>query len=104
MASGSKNGAVVTAKGAQQAPRWTFRQLDRQELQELLNLDVQAIALDVQREAQIKYQKEKGRRQGRMSLFRRKGEKAQTTPTDTDSKSDVESDLYVEETLEFVAG
>lgn len=37
----------------------TFRPLDRQELQELLNLDVQAIALDVQRQAQIKYQKEK---------------------------------------------
>ena len=101
--SSSKNGSG-TPSPASQAPKWTFRQLDRHELQELLNLDVQAIALDVQREAQIKYQKEKRRRQGRMSLFRKKGEKAQVSVLDQDSKGDVEADMYVEETLEFVAG
>lgn len=100
--SSSKNGRG-TPSPASQAPKWTFRQLDRHELQELLNLDVQAIALDVQREAQIKYQKEK-RRQGRMSLFRKKGEKAQVSVLDQDAKGDVETDMYVEETLEFVAG
>jgi hypothetical protein len=39
-----------------------------------------------------------------MSLFRKKGEKGQVPVPEQDPKADGEADMYVEETLEFVAG